>query len=201
MMETGGFTLEVQSIVGSVLWSMGFTLDTVDEDVDEGGGMGSVVICRGPDCKIQIYYSSREGEVNAMIGPLDAPNKHGTYDDSGSGDISPISKYSPHCRWKSWSKSFVPNAQTSKPRRTGSNGLQRSASFVTSTRRVLWWSGGSSARLSVRLGSSSGDQSAAGEPWCSAHACRPSDARRSEYSCRRPRLISLHLLRARSTAI
>lgn len=83
MMETGGFTLEVQSIVGSVLSSMGFTLDTVDEDVDEGGGMGSVVICRGPDCKIQIYYSSREGEVNAMIGPLDAPNKHGTYDDSG----------------------------------------------------------------------------------------------------------------------
>ncbi|MCV7027934.1 hypothetical protein [Mycobacterium sherrisii] len=82
-METGGFTLEVQSIVGPVLSGMGFTLDTVDESVDEGGRTGWVVIYRGVDCKIQIYYSSREGEVNAMIGPLDAPNKHGAYDDSG----------------------------------------------------------------------------------------------------------------------
>ncbi|WP_139813531.1 hypothetical protein [Mycobacterium simiae] len=77
------FPDDVQSIVGPALSGMGFTLDTVDESVDEGGRMGSVAIYRGADCKIQIYYSSREGEVNAMIGPLDAPNKHGAYDDSG----------------------------------------------------------------------------------------------------------------------
>lgn len=155
--------------------------------------MGSVVIYRGPDCKIQIYYSSREGEVNAMIGPLDAPNKHGTYDDSGEWRYFTDFEIQPTLSLEELVKKLRAERANFETTSNWLDGLPRSASFVTSTRRVLWWSGGSSARLSVRLGSSSGDQSAAGEPWCSAHACRPSDARRSEYSCRRPRLVSLHL--------
>lgn len=55
---------------------------TVDDDVDEGGRTASFVVYRGQDCKIQVYYSSREGEINAMIGTLDAPNQHGLYDQS-----------------------------------------------------------------------------------------------------------------------
>ncbi|OBA59473.1 hypothetical protein A5647_17675 [Mycobacterium sp. 1100029.7] len=61
---------------------MGFTVSAVDDDVDEGGRTGSVVIYQGKDCKIQVFCSSREGEINAMIGPLDAPNVHGLYDPS-----------------------------------------------------------------------------------------------------------------------
>lgn len=62
---------------------MGFTPDIIDTDVDEGGPKGSVIFYRSADCKIQVYRSSREGEINAMIGPLDAPNQHGLYDRSG----------------------------------------------------------------------------------------------------------------------
>lgn len=76
------FTTEVQKIVEPLLSSMGFTLDAIDNDVDEGGRKGSVIIYRAQDCKIQIYHSSREGEINAMIGPLSAPNEHGLYDRS-----------------------------------------------------------------------------------------------------------------------
>jgi hypothetical protein len=73
------FPQEVQTIVGPLLSSMGFALDAIDNDVDEGGPTGSVVFYRSRDCKIQIYHSSREHEINAMIGPLDAPNEHGLY--------------------------------------------------------------------------------------------------------------------------
>ncbi len=81
-MVEDGFSQEVHAIVGPLLSSMGFALDAIDNDVDEGGRTGSVVFYRSQDCKIQIYYSSREREINAMIGPLDAPNEHGLYDRS-----------------------------------------------------------------------------------------------------------------------
>lgn len=78
----GDFSDEVQQIVGPFLSSMGFKLDAIDNDVDEGGRKAAVVFYRGQDCKIQVYYSSRECEINAMIGPLDAPNEHGLYNRS-----------------------------------------------------------------------------------------------------------------------
>jgi hypothetical protein len=78
----GEFSSEVQHIVGPFLSSIGFTLDAIDNDVDEGGPTGSVVYYRGQQCKIQIYRSSREGEINAMIGPWDAPNEYGLYNRS-----------------------------------------------------------------------------------------------------------------------
>jgi hypothetical protein len=76
------FLSGVRSIVEPVLIGLGFQLAAVDDDVDECGRSGSVVIYRGRDCKVQVYYSSREGEINAMIGPLDAPDVHGLYDRS-----------------------------------------------------------------------------------------------------------------------
>jgi hypothetical protein len=82
MIAEDGFAQEVQRIVGPLLSGMGYTLDGIDNDVDEGGLRGSVVFYRSPDRKIQIHRSSREGEINAMIGPLDAPNEHGLYDRS-----------------------------------------------------------------------------------------------------------------------
>ncbi|SON62741.1 hypothetical protein MSIMFI_04269 [Mycobacterium simulans] len=80
-MVVDDFLQEVQIIVGPFLSDLGFTVDEVDSAVDEGP-KGSVVYYRGQDCKIQIYHSSREGEINAMIAPLDAPNDYGLYDRS-----------------------------------------------------------------------------------------------------------------------
>jgi len=71
------FPTEVQAIIGPQLSTMGFVLDQIDDPTDEGGRPLSVVYYRGSDAKIQIYKSSREGETNCMIGPLDAPNEFG----------------------------------------------------------------------------------------------------------------------------
>jgi hypothetical protein len=73
---------KVQSIVGPLLTELGFRVESYAEDVDEGGRPGSVVYYRSSDCKIQIYKSSREGNVNCMIAPLDAPNEFGPHDRS-----------------------------------------------------------------------------------------------------------------------
>jgi hypothetical protein len=79
---TEGFSDKVQSIVGPVLTGLGFKLDAIDASVDEGGRLGTVVYYRSGDCKMQVYWSAREREINAMIAPLDAPNEHGLYNRS-----------------------------------------------------------------------------------------------------------------------
>lgn len=72
-----------QEIVGPLLTRMGFVLHGVDNSVDEGGPKGSVIFYQGQDCKIQIYHrSSREGEINAMIAPVAAPDEYGLYNRS-----------------------------------------------------------------------------------------------------------------------
>ncbi|GAB4947604.1 MULTISPECIES: hypothetical protein [Mycobacterium] len=79
----GDFLQDVQAVIGPFLSDLGFTSDGVDSAVNEGGPKGSVAYYRGQDCKIQVYHSSREGEINAMIAPLDAPNEYGLYNGSG----------------------------------------------------------------------------------------------------------------------
>jgi hypothetical protein len=74
---TSEFSTEVQTIVEPLLKELGFVLDEVDDNPDEGGRRQHVVYYRSNDCKIQVYESSREGEVNCMIAPLDAPNEFG----------------------------------------------------------------------------------------------------------------------------
>lgn len=79
---TQEFLAGVQSFVEPLLIQLGFSLDEVDDDVDEGGRTGSVVFYRANDCKIQVYDSAREHSINCMIAPLDAPNVFGPYDKS-----------------------------------------------------------------------------------------------------------------------
>ena len=71
------FSADVQSIVGPLLADLGFTLDEIDDGPDEGGRQQHVVYYRSSDCKIQIYDSRREGEVNCMIAPQNASNAFG----------------------------------------------------------------------------------------------------------------------------
>lgn len=75
-MTAPSFLEEVQAIVGPLLDELGFALDEVDDSRDRGDAR-HIVYYRSRDCKVQIYTSSREGEVNAMIAPLDAPNDFG----------------------------------------------------------------------------------------------------------------------------
>jgi hypothetical protein len=90
---TENFPAEVQSVVGPLLANLGFTVDELDNNVDEGGRRGSVVYYRSDDCKIQIYRSAREGSVNCMIAPLVAPNIFGLYDRSHRWQY--LAKFSP----------------------------------------------------------------------------------------------------------
>ncbi|MCG7598116.1 hypothetical protein [Mycobacterium sp. PSTR-4-N] len=71
------FADAVEAIVGPVLAVRGFMLDQVDDESDSGGRDLHVVYYRSPDCRIQVYQSSREGETNAMIAPSNAPNQLG----------------------------------------------------------------------------------------------------------------------------
>lgn len=52
-------------------------LDELDDGPAEGGIAQSIVYYRSSDCRLQIYYSSREGAANCMIAPLDATNAFG----------------------------------------------------------------------------------------------------------------------------
>ena len=79
---TQEFLAGVHSIVEPLLIQLGFHLDDVDDNVDEGGRRGSVIFYRSEDCKIQVYDSSRDGSINCMIAPVDAPNVFGPYDRS-----------------------------------------------------------------------------------------------------------------------
>jgi hypothetical protein len=71
------FSTEVQTIVGPVLEQLGFVLDEIDDSPDEGGRRQHIVYFRSEDCKVQVYESAREGEVNCMIAPIDVPNEFG----------------------------------------------------------------------------------------------------------------------------
>jgi hypothetical protein len=76
------FLSEVRSIVEPVLVELGFQLDSFVDDVDEGGRPGFVAFYSSKDCIVQVYRSTRAGEVNCMIAPLDAPKVFGPYDRS-----------------------------------------------------------------------------------------------------------------------
>ena len=74
---TSDFAADVDATVGPLLTKLGFVLSGVDDGPDEGGIPRHIVYFRSRDCKLQIYDSSREGEVNCMIAPLTAPDQFG----------------------------------------------------------------------------------------------------------------------------
>jgi hypothetical protein len=74
---TSDFYADVEATVGPLLKSLGFVVAEVDDNPDGGGIPRNIVYYRSDDCKLQIYYSAREGEINCMIAPLDAPNEFG----------------------------------------------------------------------------------------------------------------------------
>jgi hypothetical protein len=77
MTMTSDFSRDVQIIVGPLLKEFGFILDEIDDSPDEGGISQHIVYYRSNDCKIQVYQSFREGEINCMIAPLNVSNQFG----------------------------------------------------------------------------------------------------------------------------
>ncbi len=74
---TSDFYADVEATVGPLLDKLGFVVDELDDNPDEGGIARNIVYYRSRECRLQIYYSAREGEINCMIAPLDAPNRFG----------------------------------------------------------------------------------------------------------------------------
>ncbi|MEB3049366.1 hypothetical protein KV112_06355 [Mycolicibacter sp. MYC123] len=62
------------------LASLGFALDEVMSGIVYAERPAWAAFYRGPDCKLQICWSSREGGMEFMLAPLDAPNQFGLED-------------------------------------------------------------------------------------------------------------------------
>jgi|GEM_PF-2520745 len=81
---TQEFLMAVRSIVEPLLTELGFQLDEYMGDIGASDKKGSAVFFRSEDCKIQVYDSRRNGDINCMMAPLAATNIFGPYDRSGA---------------------------------------------------------------------------------------------------------------------
>lgn len=67
----------VQHALGPFLERNQFEVDAVDESTENEL---AVVYFRSHECKLQVYSSPRNGEINCMIATTDAPNEWGAKD-------------------------------------------------------------------------------------------------------------------------
>jgi hypothetical protein len=68
---------DVERYMASTLRAVRFHFDQADANVIYGELPAWAVFYRGPDCKLQVCWSAREGGVDFMLAPLDAPNEYG----------------------------------------------------------------------------------------------------------------------------
>jgi hypothetical protein len=54
-----------------------FTLDEVEDAAIYGGRPAWAIYYRGQDCKLQVCWSARDGGIDFMLAPLDAPYEFG----------------------------------------------------------------------------------------------------------------------------
>ena len=73
----------VDQHLGPTLARPGFASEAADNTMVYGGRPTWAVYCRSADCKLQICWSAREGGIDFMLAPLDAPNTFGL---TGSSD-------------------------------------------------------------------------------------------------------------------
>lgn len=68
---------DVEKYLGPTLTKLGFRMDGADSAIAYGDRPAWAVYYRGSDCKLQVCWSAREGSMDFMLAPLDAPNKFG----------------------------------------------------------------------------------------------------------------------------
>ena len=69
--------LEVDAFMGPVLSQHGFSPDGATGDIEFGDLPAWSVFYRHEDCKLQVCWSAREGGIDFMLAPVDAPNEFG----------------------------------------------------------------------------------------------------------------------------
>jgi len=55
----------------------GFSLDELDDAATYQGRPAWAIYYRGQDCKLQVCWSARDGGIDFMLAPLNAPNEFG----------------------------------------------------------------------------------------------------------------------------
>ncbi|OBK17146.1 hypothetical protein A5636_23600 [Mycobacterium asiaticum] len=63
--------------MGPALTGRGFQLDEADDAVWYRKRPAWAVYYRGSECKLQVCWSAREGGIDFMLAPLNAPNEFG----------------------------------------------------------------------------------------------------------------------------
>jgi hypothetical protein len=67
---------EMEQFLEPTLSHVGFKLDEIQDDT-YGDRAAWAIYYRGQDCKLQICWSARDGGMDFMLAPLDAPNEFG----------------------------------------------------------------------------------------------------------------------------
>lgn len=78
---------ELDRYLGPSLSGADLKLDEVQDNITYGDRPAWAAYYRGRDCKLQIYSSAREGGVNFMLAPLNAPNEYGLTNASKAWDF------------------------------------------------------------------------------------------------------------------
>lgn len=68
---------DVERFLEPTLSHAGFKLEEIDDAAIYGDRPAWAVYYRGQDCKLQICWSARDGGIDFMLAPLDAPNEFG----------------------------------------------------------------------------------------------------------------------------
>lgn len=74
--------IALDKFLKSTLLMAGFELTEINEDLHYGGRRAGASFYRGTDCKLQICWSLRDGGLNYMLAPLDAPDELGFVNES-----------------------------------------------------------------------------------------------------------------------
>lgn len=73
---------DLDRFLAPTLSHAGLALDEVDDAVIYQSRPGWVIYYRGQDCKLQICWSARDGGIDFLLAPLDAPNEFGLSNES-----------------------------------------------------------------------------------------------------------------------
>ena len=77
-----GYDAEVVHFMGPTMVHFGLALGEVSDSLTYGGLPAGAVFYQGADCKVQICWSARDGGLDFMLAPLDAPNELGLINSS-----------------------------------------------------------------------------------------------------------------------
>lgn len=69
--------MELDQFLSPALSEAGLEMDEVQDGLIYGDRRAWATYYRGSDCKLQVYWSARNGGFNFMLAPLDAPNELG----------------------------------------------------------------------------------------------------------------------------